>query len=112
MKLSSFFVSFVFWSFGSACGPEHTEGPDPEPIIEAFCENLFQCPEVEAMLGYDSIEECEAIHRDDYEIRDSVCRERVLRLEECLSELTCEELDVDRPCSDERDFLTERCHPL
>ena len=112
MKLSGLILSLVLWTFGSACGPEHSEGPDPEEIIAAFCENLFECPETIMMLNYDSIDYCETIHRDDYEMRDSVCRERVLELEECLSELTCEELDVDQPCSDERNFLTERCHPL
>lgn len=112
MKLSGLILSLVLWTLGSACGPEHSQEPDPDEIIAAFCENLFACPETIAVLGYDSIDYCETVSRDDYEMRDSACRQRVLLLEECLSELTCEELDVDQPCSDERNFLTERCHPL
>lgn len=98
---------------GLACGPElPNDEPSPEQIITAFCDNLFRCPEIREMLGYDSIADCETIHRTDYEIRDSTCQQRVLLFEECLSGLPCEELAIDRPCSDERDFLTERCHGL
>ena len=103
---------------GLACGPESSGDPDPEQIIAEFCENLFRCPETEAMLNYDSAQDCEMIHEDDYEIRDPMCRERVLRLEECFSNLTCAEfaeLDPDAqggPCGEERAFLTEKCHPL
>lgn len=97
----------------SGCGPELSKDePDPEQIIAAFCDNLFRCPETRMLLGYDSIEDCEVIHRDDYEMRDATCQERVLMFEECLSELSCDELAVDRPCSEDLDFLTERCHGL
>jgi hypothetical protein len=113
MKTPTDLLAFTLLSIGSACGPElSNDEPDPEQIITAFCDNLFRCPDTITMLGYGSVEECETIHRGDYEMRDSTCRDRVLRLEECLSELTCEELDVDRPCSDEGAFLTDRCHPL
>jgi hypothetical protein len=100
-----------------ACGPETTQPDrDPEETIAAFCENLFRCPdETEAPLNYDSNEDCEAVHMDDYENRDVTCRKRVLLLEQCLSELACEEFDTppdERPCGDEYGHLTEECQGL
>jgi hypothetical protein len=102
---------------GPACGPQSPgePGPDPAEIISDFCANLFQYPETEAMLNYDSIGDCESVHEEDHDLRDPTCQERVLMLEECFSQLTCAEFDSSLeggPCSEERAFLTERCHPL
>jgi hypothetical protein len=112
MKNRANLLGFFLLLIGPACGPGPSSDADPEQIITAFCDNLFQCPETVAMLGYDSRDECETIHLNDYEIRDTTCRERVLMFEECLSELTCDDLADDRPCNEERSFLTERCSGL
>ena len=100
-----------------ACGPDAMGEPrqDAEEIIAAFCNNLFECPQSEGMLTYGTVDKCEEVHRDDYEERDPVCRERVLLLEECLSELKCDDFESDdgiNPCSDERAHLSERCRGL
>ena len=101
------------------CGPEIQEHPefDPEETFTAFCEALFACPEEEAVGLYESQEGCEDVHRMNYQERNSTCKERVLMLEDCLADLTCQELDDyvearGSACDDERDHLVERCTPL
>ena len=96
------------------CGPEVSDGSDldPEETFTAFCETLFACPEAGAVESYGSQVGCEDVHRMDYEDRDSVCREAVLVLEDCLAGLSCHDL-VNNGCGDLRLRLGQQgCWPL
>lgn len=98
--------------FTTACGPSDEPGLDPEETITAFCEALFACPDARAMETYGSREGCEDVHRMDYEDRDPICQEAVLVLEDCLADLSCQDL-VDDGCGDLRLGLGQQgCQPL
>ena len=96
--------------FTASCGPEVATEPDLdlEEVLEAFCEKLFACPEEEAIAEYGSQDACEDVHRDDYESRDRACKDVVLAVEDCLAELSCNELPGD--CKDQ--LSEEGCEPL
>lgn len=96
------------------CGPETAPEPglDPEETFTAFCEALFACRDEESAFLYGSQEGCEDAHRMNYEDRSPLCQEHVLALEDCLSMLTCDEIQdyVDATgsaCDDERSRLGE-----
>lgn len=120
MKTSSTSLVLVFTLLVMPhCGPGDSPAPglDPEETFTAFCETLFTCPDVGAMLDYGSQEGCEDVHRMNYDDRDSTCRVRVLMLEDCLSDRTCQEIDDyvevrGSACDDERSHLSELCTPL
>lgn len=79
------------------CGPEASEEPelDPKETFSAFCERLFACPDVHALETYGSLEGCEDVHQADYEQRDRTCKDVVLLAEDCMTDLSCDELPGD-----------------
>jgi hypothetical protein len=111
MSVTLGIVLLILAVVGCACGPDDGHTLDPEETFTAFCSNLFACPDTtEAMLEYGSQSGCEDVHRMDYEDRTPTCRNQVLALEDCLSTLTCRELEVyvevgGSACDDERERL-------
>jgi hypothetical protein len=113
------FVVVAITMMGCACGPEIDDAVlDPEETFTAFCSNLFACPDMtDAQIDYGSKSGCEDVHRADYDMRSSLCRNRVLVLEDCLASLTCQELDdyieaTGSACDEERSNLKEECTGL